>query len=50
MSDKKSKKLRQYYNREVKGTLLLLQRVMRPRPRLVPKFLWRALIGLVLKV
>ena len=48
MNAKSSKKLRQYYRREIKGQFQLIQSLIRDKPRFLPIWLWRKIVYRVL--
>jgi len=49
MSDKTAKKLRQLFKRDIRDQYLLIKNVVRPKPRLVPKWLWKILWRIIIK-
>jgi hypothetical protein len=41
MNEKQSKKLRQIYRKDVRSQFEVLKKILRPKPKYLPKWLWR---------
>lgn len=49
MNEQKAKKIRQLYRREVREKILRQMNFLRPKPKLVPTFIWKILYKIVFK-
>ena len=55
MSQKRSKKLRQYYRRDVRHLAkeraqYFYQEILKPRPRWVPRWLWKRMLKIFIRI
>ena len=48
MSERKQKKLRQLFRRDIKGQFKVIQSLIRGKPRFMPLWMWRKMVYRVL--
>jgi len=50
MSNKQSKKLRQYYKREIEGQFNAMRLIIKDKPWWLPRKFWKIIVKLVLNI